>query len=54
MLAIPSVMIFPSVSLQPVLSRRLNIVVGTVYTAIILITMRGWAFYVFYGVITEG
>jgi len=51
MLAIPSVMIFLSVALQPVLNRRLNIVVGAVYTAIILITMWGWAFYIFYGVV---
>ena len=51
MLAIPSVMIFLSVALQPVLARWLNIVVGAAYTAIILITMWGWAFSIFYGVI---
>lgn len=51
MLAIPSLMIFLSVALPPVFNRWLNIVAGAVYTAIILKTMWGWAFYVFYGVI---
>jgi len=51
MLAIPAVMIFLSVALKPVLIRWLNIVFGVVYTVIILITMWGWAFYIFYGVI---
>ena len=51
MLAIPSLMIFLSVALPPVVNRRLNIVVGAFYTGIILITMWGWAFFVFYGVI---
>jgi hypothetical protein len=51
MLAIPAVMIFLSVALKPNLNRWLNIVFGVVYTAIILITMWDWAFYIFYGVI---
>ena len=51
MLAIPSLMVFLSVALPPVFNRWLNIVAGAVYTAIILKTMWGWAFYVFYGVI---
>jgi len=51
MLAIPSLMIFLSVALPPVLNRWLNIVAGLAYTAIILKTMWGWVFYVFYGVI---
>ena len=51
MLAIPSLMIFLSVSLPPVFNRWLNIVAGVAYTAIILKTMWGWMFYVFYGVI---
>jgi hypothetical protein len=51
MLAIPSLMIFLSVALPPVVSRWLNIVTGAVYTAIILKTMWGWTFYIFYGVI---
>ncbi len=51
MLAVPSLMIFLSVALPPALNRWLNIVAGAVYTAIILRTMWGWLFYVFYGVI---
>ena len=51
MLAIPSVMIFLSVVLPPAVNRWLNIVTGAVYTAIILKTMWGWAFYIFYGIV---
>jgi hypothetical protein len=51
MMAIPSVMIFLSVALKPNLNRRLNIIFGVVYTVIILVTMWGWAFYIFFGVI---
>ena len=51
MLAVPSVMIFLSVALPPVLNRWLNIVAGAAYTAIILKTMWGWVFYIVYGVI---
>ena len=51
MLAIPSVMIFLSVALQPALARWLNIIVGAVYTAIILLTMWAWVFHIFYGVL---
>ena len=51
MLAIPSLMIFLSVTLPPVFNRWLNILAGAVYTAIILKTMWGWVFYIFYGVI---
>lgn len=50
-LAIPSVMIFLSLVLKPNVNRWLNIVLGVLYTAIILITMWSWAFYIFYGVI---
>jgi hypothetical protein len=49
--AIPAAMIFLSVSLNPKLNRWLNIVFGTIYTVIILITMWDWAFYIFYGVV---
>lgn len=38
-------------ALSPVLNRWLNLVFGVAYTAIILITMWGWRFLVFYGVI---
>jgi hypothetical protein len=51
MMAIPSVMIFLSVALTSKLSRWLNIVFGGLYTAIILMTMWQWAFYIFFGVI---
>ena len=51
MMAIPSVMIFLSVALKPNVNRWLNIIFGSLFTVIILITMWGWAFYVFYGVI---
>jgi hypothetical protein len=44
-------MIFLSVVLRPAINRWLNIGAGVAYTAIILITMWGWAFYIFYGVI---
>ena len=51
MLSIPSVMIFLSVGLKPKLSRWLNLVFGVLFTAIILITMWQWQFYVYFGVI---
>jgi uncharacterized protein DUF6326 len=51
MMAIPSVMIFLSVALRPGASRWLNIVFGTLYSLIILLTMWSWRFYVFFGVI---
>ena len=50
-LAIPSVMIFLSLVLKPNFNRWLNIVLGVLYTAIIIMTMWGWAFSIFYGVI---
>ena len=50
-LAIPSLMIFLSLVVKPNLNRWLNIILGALYTAIILITMWRWAFYIFYGVI---
>ena len=51
MMAIPSVMIFVSVALEPNLNRWLNIIFGVIFTVIILITMWGWAFYIFFGII---
>jgi hypothetical protein len=51
MLVIPALMIFLSVALPPRPCRWLNVVFGVVYTAIILVTMWGWAFMVLYGVI---
>ena len=51
MMAIPSLMIFLSVALKPRPSRWLNIIIGVLYTLIIMVTMWDWAFYVFFGVI---
>lgn len=51
MMAIPSLMIFLSVALKASVNRWMNIIFGVVYTVIILITMWGWAFYRFWGVI---
>jgi len=51
MMAIPSVMIFLSVALAANVNRWLNIIFGTIYTIIILITMWSWKFYILFGVI---
>ena len=52
MMALPSVMVFLSLVLKPRLNRWLNIILGAIYTVIILITMPGeWVFYIFLGVI---
>ncbi|MEO6365092.1 MAG: DUF6326 family protein [Luteimonas sp.] len=52
MMAIPSIMVFLTLVLKASVNRWLNIVLGTVYTAIILMTMPGaWTFYVFLGVV---
>lgn len=51
MLAIPGLMVFLSLALRARLSRWLNIIFGVLYTVIILITMWGWAFYIFYGIV---
>ena len=45
------VMIALSVTLEAAINRPLNIVVGTLYTLVILVTMWSWWFFVFYGVI---
>ena len=54
MLAIPSLMIFLSVALRPRANRWLNLILGALYTAIILLTMWRWWFFVFYGIIEIG
>jgi hypothetical protein len=52
LMAIPSVMVFVSLVLKPNVNRWVNIVLGVIYTVIMLITMPGaWAFYVFLGVV---
>lgn len=49
-MAIPAVMVFLSLALKAHLNRRLNIVLGVLYTAFVLLTMPGaWAFYIFMG-----
>lgn len=50
-MAIPSVMIFLSLALRPGPNRVLNIIVGALFTAIIMVTMWDWAFYIFFGVV---
>jgi hypothetical protein len=51
-MAIPSLMVFLSLVLKPALSRRVNIIVGVIYTAIMLMTIPGaWAFYMLLGVV---
>jgi hypothetical protein len=50
--AIPSLMVILTLVLKPGASRWSNIVLGAVYTVIIVITMPGaWRFFVFLGVI---
>jgi hypothetical protein len=52
LMAIPSVMVFLSLALKPHPSRWLNIVLGAIYTIIMLVTMPGaWVFYLFLGVV---
>jgi len=51
-LSIPGVMVFLSLVLKPRINRWTNIVLGTIYTVLILLTMlHAWHFYVFYGII---
>lgn len=48
----PSVMVFISVALKPRANRWANIILGIIYTLIMLISMQGaWAFYIFFGII---
>lgn len=52
MMAIPSVMVFLSLVLKPYLNRWVNIILGVIYTLIIVVTMPGsWAFYIFFGIV---
>lgn len=53
MLALPSLMIFLSVTLRASVSRWLNIVMGAIYTAIQLavVSASGWIFYVAIGIL---
>jgi hypothetical protein len=50
MMAVPSAMVFLSLVLKSNLARWANIVLGLLYSIIIVITMRGaWGFYLFLG-----
>jgi hypothetical protein len=52
LMAIPSVMVFLSLVLHPRPNRWVNIILGVIYTLIMLITMPGaWVFYMFLGVV---
>ena len=52
MMAVPSLMVFAALVVRPSLNRWMNIVLGLVYAAIILLTMVGApAFYLLFGVI---
>jgi RNAse (barnase) inhibitor barstar len=52
MMSIPSVMVFLSLVLKPSLNRWLNIILGALYTLIILATMpHTWMYYLYLGVV---
>ena len=54
MMAIPSVMVFLSLALKAKANRWANIILGIVYTVIMLVTMLlpgAWAYYIFLGII---
>lgn len=52
MMSIPCLMVFLSLVLKPQASRWSNIVFGTIFTIIMLITMPGaWNFYIYLGVV---
>ncbi|WKE66990.1 DUF6326 family protein [Gallaecimonas kandeliae] len=53
LMIIPSIMIFLSLALKPVVSRWLNIVVGLLFTVLMLLiaVSSGWAFYVLFAVV---
>ncbi len=54
-LVIPSLMIFLSLALPPRLCRWMNILLGIVYTVIMILAIQGsWYFYIFYGLIEIG
>jgi hypothetical protein len=53
-MAIPSVMILLSLTLKARVNRWVNIILGIVYTAIIIMTLLSggaWAYYIFYAII---
>lgn len=53
-IAIPSLMVFLSLMLWPIVNRYANIFFGVVYTGVMLYTMMfsgAWAYYIFLGVV---
>jgi hypothetical protein len=55
MMAVPSLMIFAALVVRPKINRWMNIVLGLVYAAIIVLTMIGApVFYLFFGAIEVG
>ena len=51
-MAVPSLMVFLSLVLPPRVNRWVNIILGAIYTAIMILAMRGgWHFYIFFGLI---
>jgi Family of unknown function (DUF6326) len=53
LMAVPSVMVFLSLALKPRVNRWVNIILGVIFTVIMLVTMWGasWAFYFFLGAV---
>jgi hypothetical protein len=52
MLAIPAVMTFLSLVLPATLCRWINILLGIVYTVVMILAIQGaWRFYIFFGVV---
>ncbi len=53
-MAIPAVMVFLSLTLKPKANRWANIILGVIYTVVMLITMLMpgvWAYYIFFGIV---
>jgi Family of unknown function (DUF6326) len=51
-MAVPSVMVFLSLVLPPQVNRWLNIILGALYTLIMILAILGsWYFYIFFGLI---
>lgn len=52
LMAVPGVMVFLSIALPATLNRWMNVMLGIIYTGIMLMTMPGaWVFYIVLGVI---
>lgn len=52
LMAVPSVMVFLSLAMKPVVSRAVNVILGLLYAVIMAVSMPGaWTFYLFLGVI---